>query len=370
MSLNRRFFLRGAAVAGIAGTAAAASTFPKPAISQGRMEWKMVTTWPKNFPGLGVSAERIAKRIGEMSDNRLTIRVFAAGELVPALEAFDAVIGGAAEMSHGAAYYWQNKSKSVNFFTGVPFGMTASEISAWMRYLGGQALWDEAYAQFGAKGFMSGQTGVQAGGWFRKEINSVADLNGLKFRTPGLGGDVWKKLGVTVVNLPAGEIFAGLQSGALDAAEFVGPMTDLALGFHQVAKNYYWPSFNEPGLATELTVNKAKYDALPNDLKKIVEYACQADYEQTYAEFTARNAQALATLVKQHGVQVKQFPDEVIKAGGNAAGQVLTELRDTGDPITKKGVESYVAARTQFVDWAKISDEAYLRARVLDYKYL
>lgn len=367
--MQRRDFLKGAAVAGAAGVTAA-SSFPKPAISQGRMQWRMVTTWPKNFPGLGVSAERIARRIGEMSDGRLTIRVFAANELVPALEAFDVVIGGAAEMSHGASYYWQGKSKALSFFTGVPFGMTANEISAWMRYLGGQELWDEAYAQFGVKGFMSGQTGVQAGGWFRREINSVADFNGLKFRTPGLGGDVWKKLGVTVVNLAGGEIFQALQSGALDAAEFVGPMTDLALGFHQVAKYYYWPSFNEPGLATELVVNKAKYDALPKDLQRIIEVACQADYEETYADFNANNAKALNTLVTQHGVQIRQFPDEVIKAAGTAAGEVLAELRDSGDDLTKRVVESYVSARKQFVDWAAIGDAAYLRARTLDYKYL
>ncbi|HET8728915.1 MAG TPA: TRAP transporter substrate-binding protein [Alphaproteobacteria bacterium] len=369
MAVERRKFLKGAALGGIA-SAAAATSFPAPAISQGRMEWRMVTTWPKNFPGLGISAERIATRIGELSDGRLTVRVYAAGELVPPFESLDAVIGGSAEMSHGAAYYWQNKSKALNFFTGVPFGFTAAEITAWIRYLGGQELWDEIYAQFGVKGFLSGQTGTQAGGWFRKEINSVADLNGLKFRTPGLGGDVWSRLGVTVVNLPAGEIFPALQSGALDAAEFVGPYNDLALGFYQVAKNYYWPGFNEPGLATEVVVNKQMYEELPADLQKIIEYACQADYEQTTSEFMARNPQSLATLVNEHGVQIKRFPDDVVIACGNAAGEVLAELRDSGDDITKRVVESYAKARKALVEYGRIAEQAYMNARDLDYTYL
>lgn len=370
MAVERRKFLKGAALGGIAATAAGASSFPKPAIAQGNIEWRMVTTWPKNFPGLGVSAERIATKITEMSGGRLSIRVYAAGELVPAFESIDAVIGGTAEMLHGAAYYWQNKSRALNFFTGVPFGMTATEISAWIRYMGGQEVWDEVYDQFGVKGFLSGQTGVQAGGWFRNEINTVADLNGLKFRTPGLGGDVWKALGVTVVNLPGGEIFPALQSGALDAAEFVGPYNDLALGFFQVAKNYYWPGFNEPGLATECVVNKAMFQELPADLQKIVEYACQADYEQTMAEFNARNPAALKTLVEEHGVTVRRFSDEIILAAGNAAGEVMTELRDSGDELTRKVVESYIAARNTLMEYNKLSEQGYMQARQLDYDYI
>ncbi len=365
--MKRRDFLTGAAVA---GAAVAASSFPKPAIAQGKQEWRMVTTWPKNFPGLGVGAARLAQRITEMSDGRLTVKVYSAGELVPPLESLDAVIRGAAEMSHGAAYYWQGKTKALNFFTGVPYGFTANEISAWVRYLGGQEVWDEVYAQFGVKGFLSGQTGTQAGGWFRKELTGVADIQGLKFRTPGLGGEVWKRMGATVVNLPAGEIFQALQSGALDAAEFVGPYNDLALGFYQVAKNYYFPSFIEPGLATELAVNKAKYEALPKDLQKIVEIACQADYEQVTAEFYANDPRALQTLVDKHGVQVKTFPDEIMMTGADHAGQILAELRDSGDPMTKKVIESYSAAWKLMKPYQAITDMAYMRARAQVEKYL
>ena len=365
--MKRRTFISGAA--GATAAAAAASSFPAPAIAQGKQEWRMVTTWPKKFPGLGTGAERLAQRITEMSDGRLTIKVYSAGELVPPFESFDAVQRGAAEMMHGAAYYWQGKSKAFNFFTGVPYGMTSNEIAAWMRHMGGQELWDEAYAQFGLKGFMSGQTGVQAGGWFREEVNSLDDVKGLKFRTPGLGGDVWAKLGVATVNLPGGEIFQALQSGTIDAAEFVGPLTDLALGFHQVAKNYYWPSFNEPGLATEFTVNKTKYDALPKDLQRIIEVAAQADLEQMYSEFNARNADALDVLVNKHDVQVKSFSRDILMAAGKAAGEVIAELRDGGDPLTKKVAESYVAARKKLLNWSKIGAQAYYTARLLPFKY-
>lgn len=374
--MRRRAFIGGAAGA---TAIAAASSFPSPAIAQGKQaqgkqaqgkqEWRMVTAWPLKFPGLGTAAERLAQRITDMSDGRLTIKVYSAGELVPALESFGAVQRGAAEMSHGAARFWQERSKAFNFFTGVPFGMTSTETSTWMRYLGGQELWDKAYGAFGVKGFLSGQAGVQAGGWFRKEIETLDDLKGLKFRTSGLGGDVWRKLGVTTVDLSGGEIFQALQSGDIDAAEFGGPLTDLALGFHQVAKNYYWPSFNEPSLATELAVNKEKYDALPKDLQHIIEIACQADVEQTYAEFNARNAEALKTLVNKHGVQIRSFPRETLIAAGTAAGQVITELRDSGDDITKEVIKSYLAARKRLLGWNKITDQAYYNARLLPFRY-
>ena len=172
---NRRRFLGDAAIAG-AGAVAAAAAVSAPAIAQGRMEWRMVTTWPKNFPGLGVGAERLARRVNDMSGGRLNVRVYSAGELVPALQALDAVIQGSAEMSHGAAYYWQGKSTALSFFTGVPYGMTSRELSAWVRFMGGQQIWDEIYDQFGVKGFLSGDTGTQAGGWFKKELTGVSEF--------------------------------------------------------------------------------------------------------------------------------------------------------------------------------------------------
>ena len=210
--MNRRSFITKAGIAGAAGL----STVAAPAIAQRKITWRMVTTWPKNFPGLGVGAQRLADRITAASGGQLTVQVFSAGELVPALQSIDAVIDGGAEMSHGAAYYWQNKSVALSFFTGVPFGMTSRELAAWVRYLGGQQIWDEVYDQFGLQGFLSGDTGTQAGGWFPKEIKSLEDVKGLRFRTPGLGGQVWGKMGASVTNMAAGEIFQALQSGALD----------------------------------------------------------------------------------------------------------------------------------------------------------
>lgn len=337
--MERRQFLKGAALGG----AAAAAGLAAPAIAQGNVTWRMVTTWPRNFPGLGVGAQRLADRITTASGGRLTIQLFSAGELVPALQSIDAVIDGSAEMSHGAAYYWQNKSVGLSFFTGVPFGMTSRELTAWVRFLGGQEIWDEIYDQFGLQGFLSGDTGTQAGGWFRNELTGLSDIQGLRFRTPGLGGRCWERLGATVTNLAGGEIFQALQSGTLDAAEFVGPYNDLALGFHQIAKNYYFPSFIEPGLATELVVDKAKYQALPADLQAIVRDACQAEYDNVASDFAANDPRALETLVNQHGVQVRVFPDEILEAGAKAAKDILTELRESGDALTKKTAESFIA---------------------------
>lgn len=363
--VGRREFLGSAAAAGAGAVAIAAATssFPAPALSQARVEWRMVTTWPKNLPGLGVGAERLAKRINDMSGGRLTVKVYAAGELVPALQSLDAVIQGSAEMSHGAAYYWQGKSTGLSFFTGVPYGMTSRELAAWVRFMGGQQIWDEIYDKFGVKGFLAGDTGTQAGGWFKKELNSVADIKGIKFRTPGLGGQVWEKLGAAVVNLPAGEIFPALQSGALDAAEFIGPYNDLALGFHQVAKNYYFPSFIEPGLALELVVDKKKYLALPQDLQAIVESACQAEYDQVASDFYANDPIALKTLVEQHSVKVRAFPEEILKAGADASRDIVATLRANTDPLVKKTVEAYVAAFNTLRTRTRAVDTAFLIAR-------
>ncbi|MFZ3584322.1 TRAP transporter substrate-binding protein [Loktanella sp. DJP18] len=348
--MDRRSFIRtGAFGAGAAALAA-------PAVAQGNTTWRMVTTWPKNFPGLGVGAQRLADRITAASGGRLTVQVYSAGELVPPLQSLDAVIDGTAEMSHGAAYYWQNKSAALSFFTGVPYGMTTQELGAWVRFMGGQEIWDEVYDQFGVQGFLSGNTGTQAGGWFKNELMGVEDINGLRFRTPGLGGQVWEKLGATVTNMAAGEIFQALQSGTLDAAEFVGPYNDLALGFYQVCKNYYFPSFVEPGLATELVVDKAKYQALPEDLQAIVRDCSQAEYDMVAADFAANDPRALQTLVNDHGVNVRQFPDSILEAGAKASLEVLTDLRDNGDPLVKKTAESFVESlkilrtRTQDID--------------------
>lgn len=360
--MNRRSFLKKAGFAG-AG-AAAASALAAPAIAQGNQTWRMVTTWPRNFPGLGVGAQRLAERITEATDGQLTIQVFAGGEMVPPLQALDAVIDGSAEMSHGAAYYWQNKSVGLSFFTGVPFGMTSRELTAWVRYLGGQEIWDDIYDQFGLKGFLSGDTGTQAAGWFPDEIQNLEQLQGMRFRTPGLGGQVWQRMGLSVTNLAAGEIFQALQSGSLDAAEFVGPYNDLALGFHQVRKHYYTSSFIEPGLATELVVDKAKYEELSPNLQRIIRDVCQAEYDQVASDFYANDPRALRTLVEEHDVIVHpEFPEDVLQAGAEASKDILTELLDHEDPLTKQTAESFVEALRLLRTRTEGTDMGFLAAR-------
>ncbi|MGN6102291.1 MAG: TRAP transporter substrate-binding protein [Devosia sp.] len=362
--MDRRSMMRGAAVAGGAAVASLAA----PALAQGKMEWRMVTAWPKNFPGIGVGAQRLADRIGKASGGRLTVKVFSAGEMVPALQALDAVIDGSAEMSHGAAYYWQNKNQGLNFFTGVPFGMTSVELSAWVRFLGGQAVYDEIYDQFGVQAFLCGNTSTQTGGWFRNELKGLADIKGLRFRTPGLGGQVWSKLGASVTNLAAGDIFQALQSGTLDAAEFVGPYNDLALGLYQVCKKYYFPSFIEPGSAIELVVSKAKYQGLPADLQQIVADACQAEYDQMTSDYYANDPRALATLVNDHGVQVKTFPEDIFEAGAKASVEIIEGLRSSGDPLTKKAADSFVAGFNTLRGRTEEEDLPFLNARTKYFK--
>jgi TRAP-type mannitol/chloroaromatic compound transport system substrate-binding protein len=363
--MDRRSFLKTSA---LGGTAAAAGTLAAPAVAQGKITWRMVTTWPKNFPGLGTGAQRVADRITAATDGALTVQLFSAGEMVPPMQSIDAVIDQSAELMHAASYYWQNKSAGLSFFTGVPYGLTASEHTAWIRHLGGQEIWDEIYDQFGLQGFLSGSTGTQAGGWFNKELTGLADIQGLRFRTPGFGGQVWQKLGASVTNLAAGEIFQALQSGALDAAEFVGPYNDLALGFHQVRKHYYTSSFVEPGLATEVVVDKAKYSALPKNLQAIVRDVAQAEYDNVGAEFYANDPRALATLVNDHGVTAHSaFPEDILEAGAKASVEVLNQIRDGGDALTKKAADSFVSALTSLRTRTEGTDLTYMQARA---KYL
>ncbi|MBF0128388.1 MAG: TRAP transporter substrate-binding protein [Alphaproteobacteria bacterium] len=362
--MKRRSFLGKAVAAGVA-----AAAFPRPAIAQGKMEWRMVTAWPRGLPGLGTGTERLAKRIGDLSGGRLTVKLYAAGELVPALQCFDAVASGTAEMGHDASYYHIGKSRAMPFFTTVPFGMTAAEHNAWIAFGGGQELWDELYAPFGVKPFPGGNTGVQMGGWFRKEINSVEDFKGLKFRMPGQGGEILKKLGANIVLLPAGEIFAALQSGAIDGTEWVGPHNDMALGLYKVAPNYYFPGFHEPGAALELMVNKQQFDALPADLKAIVQAAAQAENDLMLSELNARNGAALESLITIHGVRLRQFSRDILTALGQASGEIIAELLASDDPMTKKIAQAYVKARTNLVEWTKVGEQAYTNARLLKFDY-
>ncbi len=364
--LKRRNFLKGAALAGAA--AVAASSLPAPAIAQGKRQLKMVTTWPKNFPGLGTAAERLAKRITAGSGGAIEVKVYAAGELVPPFEAFDAVSQGVADMYHAADYYWQGKSKAFNFFCAVPFGLTASEMSAWIHHAGGQALWDELSAGFNIKPLMGGNTGVQWGGWFNKEMNTLEDFKGLTMRMPGLGGEVLRRLGAAAVALPGGEIFQALQAGTIDATEWVGPWNDLAFGFYKVTKYYYWPGFHEPGTTLSFGINKGVWDGLTKDQQSLIESCAAAENDFTLAEFNAHNSDSLDVLINQHGVQVRRMSNEMLRALGTASGQVVAEAADE-DALTRKVYDSFIAFRTKAIAYAKHSDQAFWKARQLPFKY-
>ena len=253
-----------------AGPRAQARPEPSPRLrsrSRRTQRWRMVTSWPKRLPGPGMSAERIAERIRTLSGGKLDIAVHAAGEIVPAFEVLDAVGHGVAEIGHTAAFYWQGKMPAAAFFTTVPFGLTPGEHVAWVDAGGGQALWDELYAPFGVKPFMGGNTGVCMGGWFRHELKSRADLRGLKIRSLGLGGEVYRRLGATPQTTPPAEILTSLQSGVIDAAEFVGPGTDIALGLYRVAPFYYYPGFNKPNGTGECIVALKAWNALDAELQ-------------------------------------------------------------------------------------------------------
>jgi len=285
----------------------------------------MVTAWPRDFPALGTGANRLAERIGQMSGGRLNVKVYGGNELVPPFEVFDAVEAGTAEMGHAASYYWKGKVPAAQFFAGVPFGMTAQEMNGWFYYGGALDLWREAYAPFGLIPFPIGNSGVQMGGWFNKEIRSLADLQGLKMRIPGLGGEVLRKAGGTPQNIPVSEIYTALQTGTIDATEWIGPFNDQAAGFQQAARYYYYPGWHEPGTALETLVNQAAFERLPADLQNIVRYACQSANLDMLSEFTARNGDSLQQM-REAGVDVRAFPADVLSELQRLTLEVLEEV--------------------------------------------
>ena len=328
------------------------------------IRWKMVTTWPKNFPGLGTAPENFSRLVKDMSGGRLQVHVYGAGEIVPAFGVFDAVSQGVAEMGHGGAYYWTGKVPSSVFFTAVPFGFTAVEASAWMHYGGGLELWREAYEPFNLLPLAGGNTGVQMAGWFNKEINSLSDMKGLKMRIPGLGGKVFSRIGGVPVTLPGGELYTSLQTGVIDATEWVGPYNDLAMGLHEVAEYYYYPGWQEPGPVLEVIVNKTAFESLPKDLQAIVEGASRAINQDMLDEYTARNNRALQELVDKHGVQLRRLPDDVLIALKEASRESVEELA-ASDPMAAKVYASFLRFYEGVKNYHHISEQAYINARDL-----
>ena len=324
--------------------------------------WRLVTSWPKNYPGLGMAPERIADLVEEMSNGQMKITVFGAEEQVPAFGVFDAVSSGSHQMGHSGGYFWKGKVPAAQFFTSVPFGLTADEINAWVNRGGGLELWREIYAPFNIYPIPAGNTGTQMFGWFNKEINSLEDIKGLKMRIPGIGGEVLKEAGGIPVTLPGGELFTALQTGVIDATEWVGPYNDLTFGFHQAAKYYYYPGWHEPGPMLELLINKDAWESLPNHLQVIIETASKAVNQDMLDEYLAKNNQALTELVNVHGVELRKLPDDVIEEFRKISNKILNDLSEEDETIAKV-YSSYLKFKKDVSAYHKISEDAFIEAR-------
>ena len=325
-------------------------------------KWKLITTWPKNLPGLGAAPERLAEKLRQMSNGRLDIKVYGSGELVGAFEVFDAVSQGAAEMGHGAAYYWVGKAAVAPMFATVPFGMNAQEMNSWLHYGGGIELWRELYARFNLVPFAAGNSGVQMAGWFNKEIRSLKDIRGLKMRIPGFGGEVLQRAGGIPVSLPGSEVYTALQTGVIDATEWVGPYNDLAFALHTVAKYYYYPGWHEPGPTLELILNREAYESLPRDLQVMIEVASRAINDDMLSEFTARNNASLETLITEHGVELRPLPSDVVQKFRSLAQEVVKEAAKE-DELSQRIYSSYMSFLEDVRGYHAISEQAYLNAR-------
>jgi len=354
---TRRGFLQGA----VAGTAAA-TTIAAPAIAAGKVKWNMITTWPKNFPGLGTGAQAIADRITAMSDGQLEVKLYGAGELVPAFELFDAIREGTAQCGHDAPYYWVAKHKSTPFFCTVPGGLTPTEQMGWLRHGGGQELWDELYGRFGLRAWMGGNAGMQFMGWFKNEIKSLDDLQGLKIRMAGLHAEVFNRMGATAVNMSGGEIMPALQSGVIEAAEWGGPWMDVAFGFYKVIKYCYGPSAHEPGAMNSFVVNVEAYEDLPKPLQLIVRHAAEAQVPEMLGQFNAMNAVSLETLTKKYGVTPGIFPDDVLKAWFEKSAEVVAETA-TEDELAQRIYDSWSQYRQRAMALAPYADYGFMKAR-------
>ena len=371
--INRRTALLGMGAIGTASVIAACS--PKsdnsegcvdgaPAILGKKRTLKMVTSWPKNFPGLGTGANRIAKNIEDITEGRITVKVYAGGELVGPFGVFDAVSQGKADLYHSAEYYWQGKSQAFNFFAAVPFGMTGTEMNAWIRFGGGQELWDALSAKFSIKPMMVGNSGVQMGGWYKRDMNSLDDFQGLRIRMPGLGGTVMERMGATPVTKPGSELFQALSTGNIDATEWIGPWNDLAFGFHTIVKNYYYPGIHEPGTTLSMGINLDLWEEFTPSEKAIFTAACATENDYLFAEYNARNARALTTLINDHNVTLKKFSDDILTHMKKISAEVLLEAA-ASDPFTNEVYQSFTAALKASDKWGSVSEQAYLAARSL-----
>jgi TRAP-type mannitol/chloroaromatic compound transport system substrate-binding protein len=355
---RRRDVLLGATALTFSGS------LPAPALSQGLRELKLATGWPANSAGMQMSAERLAASIGTLSGGRIKVTVYPDTVLVNAFEVFDAVGAGVVDMYHVDEKYFQHKVPAFNFFSAIPYGMTADELYAWIEFGGGQALWDEADAPFNIKPLAACNTGVQMGGWFNKEINEPADYKELRYRMPELGAEVLRRMGATVVTIPGGEIAGALKSGAIDASEWIGPWVDVAFGLDKVADYYYYPGFHEPGANFTLGINKTLWEGLPASDQALMQAAAYAEVTRSLAQFNTENVRALKALRTNPRIKVTRFNDQLIKVFGKLSKEVLADVA-AKDPATHKVYVSYMGFLAGVMDWGELSETGYRDTRRL-----
>lgn len=372
--MDRRSLLAGGAGVVVGATAAVlyqknqgvkkstSSEVAAPAIVKSSVPMTIVSTWPRDFPGLGISAQRFAQRVDDLSEGRIKTEYFAAGERVGAFDSFDEVASGNSQAYIGAEYYWRGKHQAFAYFTAVPFGMVADEINAWIHHGGGQELWDEVSGQFGVKGLLCGNTGNQMGGWFRKEMNSPDDFKGLKMRIPGLGGDVLQKLGASTVTLPGGQIYENLISGAIDATEWVGPYNDYSMKFYEAAQYYYTPGMHEPGAALALGMNASWWSQRTDWEKAVITAACREENSAQREETLANNGKYLSKMLNENGVKLRFFNDDIYDAFGEAAREVFAEVRSHSD-LTAKVHDAFTASMNEIGSYYGKAEVEYLKQR-------
>lgn len=354
--MKRREILLGAGL-----TVGAGFNFPTPAIATGKRNLTMVTDWPEG-PGVLTSARRLARTIDDASGGRLRIEVSASGEVVRPFDTFDAVQAGIADMFHSHIGYFEKKSPAFQFYSGVPFGLTPNELFAWVRFGGGQGLWDELAGQFGIKPLLCCSTGMQMGGWFRDKIESVEDLKGLRYRMAGSGAEVYRRLGAAVILLPPADIVQALRSGAIDACEWVGPWLDTVMGLDQVARHYYYPGWHEPGTALALGINQGVWESLEEADRKLIETAAASEYTVSLAEFDTNNAMAMRDLRMRGDVELHRFDDAMLRTFAGISEEVVAEA-GASDDIARAIYRSYQEFRELVSDWSESGEGAYLGVR-------
>jgi len=331
-------------------------------ISKNIIQLRMATTWPKNFPGVGTTAEKVAETITKASDGRLEIKVYGSGEIVPAYEVFDAVRQGTVEMGHGWAGYWISKNPGLAYFGGIPGGLSPSEQSSWIMHGGGQKLWEEILEPYGMQPFQAGIVQSEMFGWYKKTLNSLEDLKGLKIRMAGLSNEILNRMGATAVNIPGGEVMSSFQSGVVDAVEWGGPWMDLAFGFPKIAKICYGPGIHSPGAMNEMLINRGLYNNLPNDLKAIIKTSANSANNESYNEYIYRNAISYQTIVNEHDVEFKTLPMDIMKEFLKVAKEVVQDNAEK-DPEAMKIHMHYQDFLKKAIDVTKYQESGYLQAR-------